>query len=117
MSVVSTEILRYHYDNAITDIKHKSFRFWQHYLHNAVADTEVYSTTYKTTTEGSRTPVYMQWHGMTNHMMSALLWIECEVPGARIRQAEEQALEEAKTCVQRPNQLNQLHGICQFRLI
>ncbi|CRK04716.1 hypothetical protein BN1723_017137, partial [Verticillium longisporum] len=101
MSIVTSGILCYLYDESQTDIEYKSSEFWQHYLKQEFADTRTYAVTCEVSPDGSRRRVDMvvKRYDMNHHTMSALLWVECKRPGGSVREVEEQALDAAKRCV------------------
>lgn len=54
MSILTSGILRFMYDDAVTDIKYKSSEFWQHYLKQEISNTRIYAVTCEVSPDGSR---------------------------------------------------------------
>ncbi|OAQ59783.1 hypothetical protein VFPFJ_11559 [Purpureocillium lilacinum] len=107
MSIITSGILQFLYDDAVHDIEYKSSEFWQHYLRQEFSDTRIYAVTCEVSPDGSRRRIdaVVKRYDASHHTMSALLWMECKRPSGSIRDVELQALDAAKRCIEADNLL------------
>lgn len=110
-AVPSTGIVRKYYEEAEEDIEYRSSAFWQVWLKREFAkntdELDLYAVTSESSPDGSRRRVdqVVKRYDPSHHTLSALIWNECKRPSGSAKEAEQQALDAARRCIQKENLL------------
>ncbi|EFY84967.1 hypothetical protein J3459_016531 [Metarhizium acridum] len=103
MGPISTPLLRHMYRQASQDPDRHSFALWQNLLHERFPNPEVHSVVcdIPPADRPARDAVVVSRYDAVRNTMTPLLWVECRVRGGTVEALERQAVESAKSCLER----------------